>query len=46
MKYIKEFNESYISDSLESEKKNTSRKVDDIKRFCNENLAYLIDEWI
>jgi hypothetical protein len=44
MKYIKEFNESYISDSLkEVEKKIHQRKVDDIKRFCNENLAYLID---
>jgi hypothetical protein len=43
MKYIKEFNESYISDSLKERKKIHQRKVDDIKRFCNENLAYLID---
>jgi hypothetical protein len=26
-----------------SRKKIHQRKVDDIKRFCNENLAYLID---
>jgi hypothetical protein len=43
MKYIKEFNESYIVTLERSRKKIHQRKVDDIKRFCNENLAYLID---
>ncbi len=31
MKYLKKFNES------------NSNKVEEIKKFCNENLAYLID---
>ncbi len=31
MKYLKKFNES------------NSNKVEDVKKFCNENLAYLID---
>ena len=35
MKYIKKFNES--------ENKIHQWKVDEIKKFCNENLAYLID---
>jgi hypothetical protein len=39
MKYIKKFNESL----KEAENEIYQKKLDEIKKFCNENLAYLID---